>query len=119
MAGTARVGAVWLALALSSGSVCAQVSVPGPVIASPNDIDLGPDEELVVREYIIRRGSARMEVESPIIRPGSIIPEYVELEAFEDAPVPALRRYAYFVSPNNKVVVVEPASRAVVSILDR
>jgi hypothetical protein len=54
-----------------------------------------------------------------VIRPGSIIPADVELEPFVDAPVPALRRYSYFVSPSNKIVVVEPVERRVVRVLDQ
>ena len=53
------------------------------------------------------------------VRRGSVIPADVELEPFVDAQSPALRRYSYFVSPSNKIVVVEPVGRRVVRVLRR
>jgi hypothetical protein len=112
------------------------VPPPAPVVGAPDVLDVGPDEEVLVREYVIRRRPAPAPVvvappavvTSPapvitepvaIIRPGSIIPADVELEPFVDAPIPALRRYSYFVSPSNKIVVVEPVGRRVVRIFER
>jgi hypothetical protein len=122
---------------LSSAS--AQAVVTAPAIDPPAAWDVGPDDEVMVREYIIRRrppppapvvvapapvvtAPAPVAVAPPpalVIRPGSIIPADVELEPFDDAPVPALRRYSYFVSPSNKIVVVEPVERRVVRVLER
>jgi len=119
-------------------AVSAQPVVPPPalVVGAPDVLDVGPDEEVLVREYVIRRrpSPAPVVVAPPpvvtapapvisepvaIIRPGSIIPADVELEPFVDAPIPALRRYSYFISPSNKIVVVEPVGRRVVSVLER
>jgi hypothetical protein len=127
---------------LSSAS--AQPVVTAPVVDPPPAWDVGPDDEVVMREYIIRRRPAPAPVvvapapvvtapapvvaappppvvaaPAVVIRPGSIIPADVELEPFVDAPVPALRRYSYFVSPSNKIVVVEPVGRRVVRVLER
>ena len=118
MARAVGLSAVWLFLALLNGGAGAQVVVPGPGSTTAPVFDLEPNQEVVVREYIIRRRPP-LERENMVIRPGSVIPGYVELEPFEDAPVPALRRYAYFVSPNNKIVVVDPATRQVVRILEQ
>jgi hypothetical protein len=114
--------------------------VTAPVVDPPPAWDVGPDDEVVVREYIIRRRppppapvvvAPAPVVTAPapviaapappalVIRPGSIIPADVELEPFVDAPLPALRRYSYFVSPSNKIVVVEPVERRVVRVLER
>src|SRR5947209_6787335 len=131
------------ALALLS-SASAQPVVTAPVVDPPPAWEVGPDDEVVMREYIIRRrpplpapvvvapapvvtAPAPVVAASPpavaapalVIRPGSIIPADVELEPFVDAPVPALRRYSYFVSPSNKIVVVEPVERRVVRVLDQ
>lgn len=122
---------------LSSAS--AQPIVTAPAVDPPPAFDIGPDDEVVMREYIIRRrppppapvavapapvvtAPAPVVVAPPpavIIRPGSIIPADVELLPFDDAPLPALRRYSYFVSPSNKIVVVEPVERRVVRVLER
>ena len=101
-------------------------SAPAGEVPATGSIDaigpgvLGPDEELVVREYIVRRRPQTVEIEPEMrLRPGSIVPRYVELDPMIDVPDPRLRRYASFVSPDNKVVVVDPATRVVVRILDR
>jgi len=107
-------GALATALMLSSG---AAQTTTGTIVA-PDAIDLGPDQEIVVREYIIRRRPAVVE-SGVTIRPGSVIPDYVELQTFDELAVPSLRRYAYFISPDGKIVVIEPESRQVVRILDR
>ncbi|MEA2834657.1 MAG: hypothetical protein QOG66_2859 [Methylobacteriaceae bacterium] len=117
-------------LALLS-SASAQPIVAAPAIDPPAAFDVGPDDEVMVREYIIRRrppppapvvvAPAPVVAAPPalVIRPGSIIPADIELEPFDDAPVPALRRYSYFVSPSNKIVVVDPLERRVVRVLER
>ena len=53
-------------------------------------------------------------------RPGAVVvPADVEIEPYVDAPVPAWRRYSYFVSPSNQVVLVDPFERRVVRVLER
>ncbi|MDP4021054.1 hypothetical protein Q8W71_00325 [Methylobacterium sp. NEAU 140] len=100
--------------ALLTGPALAQA-----VIVAPDDFS--PDDEVVVREYVVRRPVLAPDpiVGSIPLRPGSIVPADVALAPFTDAPNPSLRRYGYFVAPGNKVVVVDPATRAVVRILDR
>jgi hypothetical protein len=122
--------------ACSLSMISAVSAQPVPVVGAPDVLDVGPDEEVLVREYVIRRrpAPAPVVVAPPpvvtapapvvsepvaIVRPGSIIPADVELEPFVDAPIPALRRYSYFVSPSNKIVVVEPVGRRVVRVLER
>jgi hypothetical protein len=78
---------------------------PAPVVVAPPPVVTAPAP--VISEPVA------------IIRPGSIIPADVELEPFVDAPIPALRRYSYFISPSNKIVVVEPVGRRVVRVLER
>lgn len=93
------------------------------VIVSPSDPDFDPDDEIVAREYFVRRPPVivgpSVIVGSIPLRPGSIVPEDVALAPFTDAPTPGLRRYSYFVAPGDKIVVVNPATRTVVRILDR
>jgi len=99
--------------ALFTGTAFAQ----GVVVESD---DFGPDDEVVVRDYIVSRpiGPGPL-VGSIPLRPGTIVPEDVRLAPFTDAPNPRLRRYGYFVAPGDKVVVVDPTTRAVVRIFDR
>jgi hypothetical protein len=47
---------------------------------------------------------------------GSVIPTWIDVGSFQNVSVPRLRRggsYGYFVSPDNKVVVLDPRSRRV------
>jgi hypothetical protein len=48
-----------------------------------------------------------------------LVPADIDLEPYDDAPVPAYRRYSYFMSPSNQIVLVDPIERRVVRILDR
>ena len=94
------------------------------VLLSPSDPDFDPDDEVVARDYFVRRPvpiivGPSVVVGSIPLRPGSIVPEDVALSPFTDAPTPGLRRYSYFVAPGDKIIVVDPATRAVVRILDR
>jgi hypothetical protein len=78
---------------------------PGPVVVAPPAVVTSPAP--VETEPVV------------VIRPGSIIPTDVVLEPFVGPPTPALRRYSYFISPSNKIVVVEPVGRRVVRVLGR
>jgi len=87
-----------------TGGVATTVS-PAPLPSAPLPVVTSPAP--VVSEKV------------SIVRPFSVIPADVELEPFVDAQIPALRRYSYFVSPSNKIVVVEPVGRRVVRVLGR
>lgn len=100
-------------VALLTGSALAQT-----VIVPPDAF--GPDNDVIVRDYIVRRPVGPGPIVGSIpLRPGSIVPEDVRLAPFTDAPNPRLRRFGYFVAPGDKIVVVDPETRAVVRILDR
>jgi len=111
-----------------------------PFYEGRSALTVAPDEEVVVREYIIRRPAIApgpvviapapvppvavapvLVPRAPVayVRPGSIVPEDVDIEPYVDAPVPAYRRYSYFTSPSNQIVLVDPVERRVVRILDR
>jgi hypothetical protein len=111
-------------------SASAQSYLAAPLYEGRSALSVAPDEEVVVREYIIRRPAiARAPVlvppapipRAPIayVRPGALVPADVDVEPYADAPVPAYRRYSYFVSPSNQIVMVDPIERRVVRILDR
>ena len=78
---------------------------------------LTPDESVLVERYIVEEGAlpppAVIE-ENMTLRPGSIVPAGVALQPFGGRS--SLARYAFFVSVDNQVVVVDPVSRAVVRI---
>lgn len=111
-------------------SASAQSYLGAPLYEGRSALTVAPDEEVVVREYIIRRPAvARAPILVPpapiprapvaYVRPGALVPADVDLEPYDDAPVPAYRRYSYFVSPSNQIVLVDPIERRVVRILER
>jgi hypothetical protein len=109
----ASLAAALALVVLTGGSALAQA-----VIVGPDDFD--PDDEVVVRDYIVRQPVGPGPIVGSIpLRPGSIVPPDVRLAPFTDAPNPRLRRFGYFVAPGEKIVVVDPETRAVVRILDR
>jgi hypothetical protein len=111
-------------------SASAQSYLGAPLYEGRSALTVAPDEEVVVREYIIRRPAvARAPILVPpapiprapvaYVRPGALVPADVDLEPYDEAPVPAYRRYSYFVSPSNQIVLVDPIERRVVRILER
>ena len=92
------------------------------LIASPalsQVVVLSPDEDVLVERYIIETPSLPPPVvieENMTLRPGSIVPAGVALQNFGARS--SLARYGFFVSVDNKVVVVDPATRTVVRIFN-
>lgn len=81
-------------------------------------IELPADQEVIVREYVTRLPAQPVIIEGGgTVRPGSVVPEFVPLQPMGEVSVPGLRRFAYFISPDNKIVIVDPATRVVARIL--
>ena len=113
-----------LSAALAAGffmtctAVLAQTATGTIVTTEP--LTIPEEQEVVVREYIVRRPVDRIvEVPGGTVRPGSIIPRDIRLSPLADISVAGLSRYAYFVSPDNKIVIVDPATREVMRIISR
>jgi hypothetical protein len=89
-------------------------------IVTTEPLTIPEEQEVVVREYILRRPVSRIvEVPGETVRPGSVIPPDIRLSPLADISVSGLNRYAYFVSPDDKIVIVDPASRQVMRIISR
>lgn len=103
---------------ITAAPALAQAVIPAPDAA----YELQPEEEVIVRRSIIEEHRPVIEIPRGQVVVGSVIPGDIELY---DMPVSArsvrsgLDRYQYFVSPDQKLVLVEPASRRVVRILDQ
>jgi hypothetical protein len=112
------VAAVTLAVAIAAGSALAQTATGTIVTTDP--LTIPAEQEILVREYIVRRPVERV-IEFPggTVRPGSVVPADVRLSPLGDISVQGLNRYAYFVSPDDKIVIVEPNTRQVVRIISR
>ncbi len=109
-----------LSLSIAAGGALAQTTLVVPE-DNTGTIVLTPSGETVVRRTIIEERV----VPSPWrgqVRVGSRVPADVDLYAFSDGAVdeePGIERYRYFVSPDDKIVLVEPQTRQVVRIIDR
>src|SRR4051812_13661860 len=106
------------ALIATGTGALAQASTGTIVTTEP--LAIPEEQEVVVREYIVRRPVDRIvEIPGGTVRPGSVIPRDVRLSPLADISVQGLSRYAYFVSPDDKIVIVDPASRQVMRIISR
>lgn len=87
----------------------------------PGVVDLGPEQDVIVRRRIIEERPAPVMVDIPRgpIRIGSHVPGDVPLHAMTGIGSPGLAQLAYFISPDEKIVIVEPQTRRVVRIMQR
>lgn len=103
----------WPLLALGAAALAALVQTADAQVL------ITPDETVLVERYIVEVPTLPPAVtieENTTLRPGSVIPDAIPLNPF--AGRSDLARYSYFVSVDNKVVVVDPATRVVVRILN-
>jgi len=107
-----------VAAALLAGSAAqAQTTV-----TTTRTFDLPPQEEVTVREYVAHEHPAPASIvieRHMTVRPGSIIPEDVPLHPLRAIGTPNLARYAYFLSPDHKIVIVDPDTREVLRIISQ
>ena len=106
------------------------VDTSGPVINEPAAKALAVNDATATGEAVLSTGSLpavgpRARAGSPNVRPivlrvGAIVPGDVTLAPARDVSVPGLvpnARYEYFVTQQNRVVFVDPATRTVVRIV--
>lgn len=99
------------------GFLGAAVVVALPAVAQ--SVVITPEESVLVERYVVQEPTLPPPVtieEHQTLRPGSIVPPGVPLQQFRG--VSELGKFAYFVSVDNKVVVVDPATRVVVRIFN-
>lgn len=102
-------------LSLSGGAFAQRV---GDVVEpAPRAIEVSPEDSLRMERYVREETDVPVIEQHMTLRPGSIIPEGVQLRVFSKDT--ELARYAYFVSVDNKIVVADPRTRVVVRIIDK
>lgn len=89
--------------------------VSGAGTALAQDVIIAPEQETVIREYVVKEKVAPIEVPADVqITVGSTLPDTVELHAVE---VPDMEtRYSYIVV-DGQTVLVEPDTRKIVYIM--
>ena len=98
-----------LVVALTFGFPCLPAMAQAVVIT--------PDESVLVERYIVEEPTLPPPVvieENTTLRPGSLVPAAVPLQPFGGRST--LAKFSYFVSVDDKVVVVDPVTRTVVRI---
>jgi hypothetical protein len=123
---TMRIGVAALAAGLVLGGALAPAQtttgtlIEPEALASPEALSLGDEQEAVLRDYIRRRPVERIvAIPGSPVRPGRVMPRAIRLSPLAHIPVEGLNRYAYVVSPDDKIVLVDPTTRRVVHVMDR
>jgi hypothetical protein len=123
---TIRILAAALAAGLTLGGVGAPAQtttgtlVEPDVLAFPQELVLPEEHDGLLRDHIRRRPVERIaQIPGGPLRPGKVLPRDVRLSPLANLSVEGLNRYAYIVSPDDKIVLVDPATRRVVRVLDR
>jgi hypothetical protein len=99
------------ALALSftvTGAAFAQTAVTS---TTTKTVELSPEQRTVVQEYVVRDHRPSVAVQGFEVRTGAVLPPSV---AFYD--VPKVERYRYTIV-NDRRVIVDPATRQVVEVI--
>jgi len=112
--------AALLVSALALGATGSMAQTTTGTIAQPDEAALAEEHEAALRDYVQRRPVERIvAIPGETVRPGKLVPRGVRLSPLANIPVASLSRYAYVVSPDDKIVVVDPATRRVVRVVDR
>ena len=93
------------------------LGIAGHVFAQ-DVVEIAPGDTVLVERYVREIPAPPPMIEQhQTLRPGSVLPEGVPLNRFEGEA--KLDRYAFFVSVDHKIVVVDPRTRIVLRILDQ
>ncbi len=89
-------------------------------LAEPDVLAFPEEHDDILRDHIRRRPVERIvQVPGGPLRPGKVLPRDLRLSPLANLSIEGLNRYAYIVSPDDKIVVVDPATRRVVRVVDR
>jgi hypothetical protein len=78
-------------------------------IITPAERPFPADREVVVREFVERTPTKPVIIrEGGTVRPGSVIPDDIPLRQFGGLTDTFYQGYRHFVSPDRKVVIVDP-----------
>ena len=117
---TIRIWAAALTAGLTLGSVGVPAQTTTGTLVEPDVLAFPEEHDGLLRDHIRRRPVERIaQIPGGPLRPGKVLPRDVRLSPLANLSVEGLNRYAYIVSPDDKIVLVDPASRRVVRVLDR
>jgi hypothetical protein len=102
--------------ALMAGVTALVVSCGGPAFAQTVGFTIEPEQRTTIREYVVRERVPAVRVQERV-RVGVRLPAEVELRPVPEAWGPRFSRYRY-VYVDDRVVLVDPAEREVVHIIE-
>ena len=102
---------------LSRSTILAAALCASSLAAIAQVLVVPPEDDVLIERFIVEQPLPPPVVleDNITLRPGSVVPTGVALRPMGGTG--SLAKYAYFVSVDGKVVVVDPASRQVVRIL--
>ena len=82
-------------------------------------VDIDPDQEVMIRRRVIEEqpGPSVIEIPRGQVTIGSAVPGDIPLRSMSQFGSQRLAHLGYFISPDRKIVVVEPQTRRVVKII--
>ena len=84
--------------------------------AFAQDIIIAPEQETVIREYVVREKVAPMELPADVqVTVGTVLPETIELHAVEAPDIDT--QYSYIVV-DGQTVLVDPGTRKIIHIMN-
>jgi hypothetical protein len=101
---------------LIAGVAAMAVTLGNPAMAQTVGITIEPEQRTTIREYVKRERVPTVRVKERV-RVGARLPADVELRPVPQAWGPGLTRYRY-VYVDDRVVLVDPAEREVVHVLE-
>ena len=118
------IAAAFAALTITSGAALAQGLQPsGTRAGGPGQMgasgEIMPEQRSYLRSYVMRQPGAAVTMDQQVV-PGYVLPGAIELQPFAEdvyGTVPSARGYRY-VRTGRGVVLVDPATRRVVEVID-
>jgi hypothetical protein len=117
---TMRMAAAALAAALALSGAGPMAQTTTGTLVEPDVLAFPEEHDALLRDHIRRRPVERIvQIPGGPLRPGKVLPRDIRLSPLANLSVEGLNRYAYIVSPDDKIVIVDPATRRVVRVIDR
>lgn len=101
---------------LVAGATAVALTFAGQALAQSVAVEIAPEQRTKIKEYVVKE-KVRPATVKERVTVGAVLPEDVELRSVPADWGPSVSRYRY-VYHDNHVVLVEPSSRKVISIID-
>ena len=101
---------------LAAASIALSIAVPSLAQTVGVGVTVAPEERTRIKEYVVKENVAPVTI-GERVTVGAKLPANVELRTAPSAWGPTYSKYRYVYS-DNRVFLVEPSSREVVTVID-